>query len=215
MSHIPSLRDHVCTYINDKIKSGELKPHQKLSEVQICSDLNISRTPAREALIMLATDHIIDFIPRKGFYVKNITTEDILEYYSLMGNLDAFAASLALEYITEQDIIKMKESIAKMNLSIEYNNFDDYVQQQETFHNIYILKSHNTPLIETIKSLRYRYIPIVYNPNKTDPESYKNILHRINKEHEQILAYIEAKNLKALDQYIKYTHWNAQHIDLL
>lgn len=215
MSQIQSLRDHVCSYIGEKIKSGDLRPHEKLNEPQICSDLQISRTPAREALIMLAADHIIDFIPRKGFYVREITVDDMLQYYELMGMLDSFAASRSIDYLNELDIYKMKEAITKMTISIDFSNYDNYIDIQQEFHDIYIMKCQNKPLIETIESLRYRYIPITYNLQKTDEKSYKEITHRTNKEHEQIVEYFETKNRTELERYIREVHWDTKHIDLL
>lgn len=215
MTQIKSLRDHVCSYINEKIKSGELKPNEKLNEPQICEDLQISRTPAREALIMLATDHIIDFVPRKGFYVRKVTQDDMLQYYALMGNLDAFAARLAMPYVDANDLIKMKEIIANINVAIDFNNNDRYLSLQQDFHDIYIKKSHNIPLIETIQSLRYRYIPITYNQKKVSDEKYKEILFRTNEEHRGIVKFFESQDADGLERYIRDTHWATDYIDLL
>jgi len=215
MSEIKSLRDHVCSYINEKIKSGELKPNEKLNEPQICDDLKISRTPAREALIMLATDHIIEFVPRKGFYVKKVTSDDMLQYYDLMGTLDAFAAKLSMPNIDIVDITKMKEIVANINVAVEFSNLDKYLALQQEFHDIYINKSYNVPLMETIHSLRYRYIPITYNPNKTDKENYKKILFRTNEEHRKIIEFFEQKDADSLEYFIRKTHWATDYIDLL
>ena len=215
MSQIKSLRDHVCSYINEKIKSGDLKPNEKLNEPQICNDLKISRTPAREALIMLATDHIIEFVPRKGFYVKEVTSDDMLQYYDLMGTLDAFAAKLSMPYIDSTDLIKMKEIVANINVAIEFNNLDKYLALQQEFHDIYIVKSHNTPLTETIHSLRYRYIPITYNQKKVNTEKYKDILFRTNDEHRRIIALFEKKDPDSLEHFIRTVHWATDYIDLL
>ncbi|MDK2905841.1 MAG: hypothetical protein PWR12_1917 [Eubacteriaceae bacterium] len=215
MSQIQSLRDHVCNYIHEKIKAGSLVAHEKLSEAQICSDLNISRTPAREALIMLATEHIIDYVPRKGFYVKEITVEDMLEYYCLMGTLDAFAASLAIKYLTDRDYQRMDELIARMNLAIEYNKHDEYLQLQDAFHQVYISKAHNHPLHETMTSLSSRYIPLTYNQHKVDEETYKALLLKTNEEHRQIVAYFKKGEKEEVADYIRNVHWETKHVELL
>jgi DNA-binding GntR family transcriptional regulator len=215
MSQIKSLRDHVCSYINEKIKSGELRPNEKLNEPKICKDLEISRTPAREALIMLATDHIIDFVPRKGFYVREVTAEDMLEYYALMGNLDAFAAKLAMPRMSTLEIVKMKEIAANINVAIEFSNFDRYLELQQDFHDIYIKRCQNTPLIETIQSLRYRYIPITYNQQKVDPERYKRILFQTNEEHQRIIQCFESNDQERIEKFIRDVHWATDYIELL
>ncbi|WKY44109.1 GntR family transcriptional regulator [Eubacteriaceae bacterium ES2] len=215
MSQIKSLRDHVCNYIHEKIKDGGLVPHEKLSEAQICSDLKISRTPAREALIMLATEHIIDYVPRKGFYVKEITLEDMLEYYSLMGTLDAFAASLAVDYLTDHDYQHMDDLIARMDLAIDHNNHDEYLLLQDSFHQVYISKAHNHPLNETMASLSSRYIPLTYNQKKVDKETYRGLLLKTNAEHKQILTYFKNHQQSQLADFIRHVHWETSHIEFL
>ena len=71
MNNYESLRDYVYKYIANKIQIGELTSNQKISEADICRDLSISRTPAREALIKLASDNLIEYAPRRGFLLKN------------------------------------------------------------------------------------------------------------------------------------------------
>ena len=215
MVHIQSLRDHVCAYIYDKIKIGQLKPKEKLNEIEISNDLQISRTPIREALIMLAADHIIDFVPRKGFYVREITVDDILQYYALMGTLDAFAATLALEHLNDDDMEKLKSITSEINKAISQENYDDYLNLQKSFHDTYINRANNKPLIETIHSLRDRYIPITYNRHKTDSKTYQNILYQTNKEHEKIIELFIEKDVAGIEQFIKGIHWDTKYIELL
>lgn len=216
MSNIQSLRDHVCSYINEKILSGELKPPEKLNENMICEQLNISRTPAREALIMLAAERLIDYVPRKGFYVKKITIADKLQHYALLGNLDAFAAKLAIEFLTDQDILSMQEIVANIDVAIKFKNYSRYIELQHDFHNFYLQKCQNTPLIETIQSLEERFIPITYSEQKgIDEDTYQDILYALNEEHKEMIKLFEKKAITELTQFIENTHWQSKHIDLL
>lgn len=64
-----SLKDHVYDYIAQKIQDGTLLPNQKINEAEICKKLDISRTPTREALFQLASDNLLQYIPRRGFIV--------------------------------------------------------------------------------------------------------------------------------------------------
>jgi DNA-binding GntR family transcriptional regulator len=196
--------------------SGELQPSQKLNENAICEQLNISRTPAREALIMLAAEKMIDFVPRKGFYVKEITVEDKLQHYALLGNLDAFAAKLALRNIIDKDLINMREIAANIDVAIEFNNHPKYVELQSEFHNSYISKCGNKPLIETIQSLKERFIPVTYTQNKAlSQEEYQQILYQLNAEHKEIVNLFEQRKGDKLARYIEKTHWVSRHHDLL
>lgn len=217
MSNIVSLRDHVRNYISDKIKSGELKPHEKLNEVQICDDLDISRTPAREALIILASENLIDYSPRKGFFVKEVTLEDKLQNYALIGNLDAFAAVLSVDRLTDNNIMKMHEIIANMDVAIRFHNYDSYTSLQYDFHNIYIENCGNKPLIRILTMLENSFIPITYVDSQPDmsEDDFFSILQGLNEEHKKILELIESKDKVALEQFIKEVHWQTKYEDMV
>ncbi len=106
-----TLKDQVYNYISEKIYSGNLKSNEKISEKNIIDDLQISRTPVREALIQLASEGYIENIPRRGFIVKHIDESKVSEIYSLLGILDGFAARLSYEKLNDKDKAIVKELI--------------------------------------------------------------------------------------------------------
>lgn len=62
-----SLKDHVYNFIAEQIRLGKLNSNEKVNEQDICQQLNISRTPVREALIQLAADGFLDSAPDEAF----------------------------------------------------------------------------------------------------------------------------------------------------
>ena len=142
-----SLKDHVYNYIADEILKGNLVPEEKINENNICQELNISRTPVREALIQLASEGVLENVPRKGFIIKSVTPKEAENIYAVIGTLDGFAASLACPFLTETHIKDMEFYIDSMDLSIKSNHYEMYYKQQETFHSIYINECQNDVLI--------------------------------------------------------------------
>ncbi len=213
MAKFYSLKDHVYNYIAEKIQNGELSPGEKINEAEICEKLNISRTPAREALIQLSSDNILEYIPRRGFLVKEIDTKKKLEVYQIIGTLDALAATSAVDYISDEDILKMKEIVEKIDISIKYNNYTDYMNLQSEFHDIYINKSNNETLIDLLKSLKNAFIRQSYLSE--DKDKLFSVLANVNEEHRDIIRYFEERDKKKLEKALKDKHWYTIYMDMI
>jgi DNA-binding GntR family transcriptional regulator len=208
MSNFLSLKDHVYNYISEKINSGELKANEKISEKKIMEDLNISRTPVREALIQLSAEGFIDNVPRKGFLVKMIDEKKIAEIYSLLGVLDGYAASLSSEKLTERDLRNMEMLVYGMDKAISDGDFSDYHNLQVEFHDIYINKCENEELIRMINQLKNFFIKEEYSD---DSQETTDTFHKTNREHEKILDLLKGQKLQELESYLRNTHWHPIH----
>jgi DNA-binding GntR family transcriptional regulator len=208
-----SLRDYVYKYISDKIQSGELQSNQKISEAEICNDLSISRTPAREALIKLASDNLIEYAPRRGFFVKEVSLKEKLDLYSVISCLDAFSATLAMDKLTDEDFKEMESLIEKIDLAIGNKDYPLYNKLQFDFHDIYVNKCDNKKLIEMINTLEHSFMPVTYANKK--PEVLFQILKDVNKEHEQIIDLFKKKDSKELEYFLRDVHWATKDLDMV
>ncbi len=83
-----SLSDVAVLYIKDKILSGEFKSGDKIIETDISNDLNISRGPIREGLRQLSMQGILNFSPRRGNQILEMTREDIIEMFCIRISLE-------------------------------------------------------------------------------------------------------------------------------
>lgn len=206
MEKFKSLKDHVYDYIEEQIKSGNLQPEQKIDETVVCKELNISRTPVREALIQLAAEGIIDNKARKGFAVKYLTTKDVEELYAIIGVLDGLAAKLACDKLDNKDFSDMEFYIGTMDLAIKSGNFDMYNKQQRIFHSIYIEKSGNEMLIANIEKTQHKILRRNY---VDDPENItRNILFKTNSEHKKLLEILKKRDGKEAFWFISEVHYN-------
>ena len=79
MKRFKSLKDHVYDYIETQIKEGKLSPNQRINEAVICKELNISRTPVREALIQLSAEGVLENNARKGLILKAVNAHEVAE----------------------------------------------------------------------------------------------------------------------------------------
>jgi DNA-binding GntR family transcriptional regulator len=91
------LSDQIATLLRQEIYQGELRPGQRLPEVELCQRLDVSRAPLREALLLLQKDGLVDIRPHRGATVVEFSDEDIAEVNELRRLLDPVASQAAAE----------------------------------------------------------------------------------------------------------------------
>ena len=205
MERFKTLKDHVYEYIAEQIRSGSLLPDQRINENVICEELNISRTPVREALIQLSAEGILENKARRGFIIRSMTEQDVRELYTVIGVLDGYAAQLACDALTEQDYADLSFYIDTMDLAIKAGNFEMYHKQQMIFHQLYIDKCGNGALIDTIAKSKNKLLKKTYSEDIH--KDTKDVLYDTNKEHREILRLFQEKDKEGLFKYLAETHW--------
>ncbi len=209
MEEIKTLKDHVYDYIADQIRAGNMQPNQRVSETDICEDLKISRTPVREALIQLTAEGVLEKQARKGFVIKIISEEEIIELYEIIGALDGYAARKACDKLDAQDLANLEFYVDSIDLAIKAGNSQMYHEQQHKFHQLYIDKCGNPSLIAEIAKLNSKLL------KKTSEDLHKKenqeILFDTNKQHREILRLFTLKKKDELFRYISETHWTPHY----
>lgn len=97
--------------VRDKIVSGEIKPGAILTEAGLSDEYGVSKAPVREALVLLGHEGLVESMPRIGHVVATFTVQDVLETFHLRSILEAEAAGLAAERITEEAIAALLKNV--------------------------------------------------------------------------------------------------------
>lgn len=206
-----SLKDHVYDYIAQLIIEGRLVAEEKINENEICSELNISRTPVREALIQLAAEDVLENRARKGFVVKKMAAKDVADLYEIIGALDGLAAKKSVPFLTEKDFRDMAFYIETMNLAIKTTNYEMYNEQQTLFHKIYMNRCENVALVECIEKYKKKLLKKPY-PNDS-AEAMVSVLTETNKEHQKILELLQAGDADGVCTYLSDVHWRRSNAE--
>lgn len=206
MYKFQSLKDHVYDYIADQILKGNLLPDEKINENKICQELNISRTPVREALIQLSSENVLENVPRKGFVLRNLNSKEAAEIYEVVGVLDGYAATLACSRLSEKILKDMGFYIESMDLAINSGNYEMYYKQQEIFHQLYMVECGNDTLIDSLLKLKNKFM--TKNYDLTNTEDVKTILFETNNEHKEMLRLFTEHKTAELEKYIRDVHWD-------
>ena len=145
--------DQLREAIEEKIAMGEYAPGKRLDEAELLTEFGVSRTPLREALIQLASLGLIELRPRRGAVVAEVSPQQLIEMFEVMGELEAMCGRLASRRITEAE---QKELLAAHNackVAAESGGPDAYYYANERFHFAIYAASHNSFLASQARQL--------------------------------------------------------------
>ena len=150
------LRSQVYEYLRNELKEGNLKPGMFVSINQIMKNLDLSRTPLRDALLQLQTEGFVTFLPQRGIRINELSHQDIEDMYEMLGALDSRVLLAVFNQIGTPEIAKMKKLNQQMLENISEITFGRYWDLNTEFHNVYLDLSSNVPVLNHINIIRQR-----------------------------------------------------------
>lgn len=152
--------------ISAKIFAGEYPPGSRLRQEALADEFSVSRTPIREALRQLEVKGVIQHRPNQGAIVLAPNARDIRGAYQVRAELEGLAISLAIEWITDEQIERMRRAqkrfsecvdkliaARKSNAKTQLRNVPSWVESNDEFHAVVIEASGNGRLKQAIQDL--------------------------------------------------------------
>ena len=202
-NHKP-LRELVFEYVRKSIINGDLKPGERLMEVELAEKMGVSRTPIREAIRKLELEGLVIMEVRKGAYVADVSVKETIDILEVRSVLEGLAATIAAEKITEEEIEELNKINAEFDEAVKNNNTAEMVDKDTEFHNLIFSASRNKKLIQMVYSLQelvMRFRVIYFNEFKRAIE--------MPKEHKALLNAIRERDGEKAGECAQY------HIDML
>ena len=196
------LRDVVFNTLRQAILRGDLRPGERLREIEMAKKLGVSRTPLREALRKLELEGLVVTIPRKGAEVADITEKNMQDVLEVRKSLEELATGLACERMTESDIEELRTKNLAFEESLKAKDVTKIAEADVQFHDVIFAATNNQRLIQLLNNLReqmYRF-RVEYLKNA---EYYPQLL----KEHKEIIVRLEKR------QKVEATKIICEHID--
>lgn len=154
------LRDVVFQTLRAAILKGDLKPGERLMELQLASKLGVSRTPIREAIRMLEQEGLAITIPRKGAEVARMTEKDMEDVLQIRCALEELAVCLSCQNITENEMQQLRVAMEEFREKTRTGDISQIAKADENFHDVLYMSSDNPKLLAMLNNLReqmYRY----------------------------------------------------------
>ncbi|MEM6383954.1 MAG: GntR family transcriptional regulator [Pseudomonadota bacterium] len=156
VSRSPSLSEDAASTLREMILLEKLPPGMALPERDLAEALNVSRTPMREAIRLLANEGLVSYTPSRRPYVADPSLEEINDYLRVQGCLEALAGELACSLASDRELA----TIADINMSIadaaDAEGKLRAFRQDMQFHNAIVAAARNQALADTHKTYNAR-----------------------------------------------------------
>lgn len=153
--------------ISAKITSGDYPPGSRLRQEALAEEFSVSRTPIREALRQLEVRGLVEHLPNQGATVRAPNAREIREAYQVRAELEGLATALAIEWITDAQIERMRRAQARFSETVDkltqtatnantrtkIKNLPNWVEANDEFHGVVIDASGNRRLKQVIRDL--------------------------------------------------------------
>jgi DNA-binding GntR family transcriptional regulator len=144
------ISEHVYQVLRDAICEGRFEPFERLVQNQLAEQLEVSRTPVRDALLRLSQEGLIESVGARGYIVRELTPRDILDVYEVRLPLETLAADISFPKLTDADVSEAQ----RLNERIGHlANGEDNFDLNRRFHSTLIAHCPNRLLVRTLQSI--------------------------------------------------------------
>jgi DNA-binding GntR family transcriptional regulator len=184
-----SLAQRVAGSIRDMIVQDLLPPGARIRERTLAKQLEVSRTPMREALKVLATEGLVELLPNRGALVADPSPIEIRDMLRVLGALEAVAGEASCHAATAHEIAEIKALHYELLAAFAREDRLEYFKINQKIHLAIVAASRNRTLIEIHARLNARLYRTRYRSNLNNSDWPSAV-----GEHEAILAALEARD---------------------
>jgi DNA-binding GntR family transcriptional regulator len=149
----------VTELVRQAIVDGRLSPGERLKEEELARELGISRTPVREALLILQAEGLVDAAPNRGATVRAHNAEDLDDLYELRALLEGHATRRATLRLTMEGLADLEASCDRFDLLVD-GDIRELVAENTTFHTGILDAAGSARLSAMVRSVVE--LPLVY-----------------------------------------------------
>jgi DNA-binding GntR family transcriptional regulator len=194
ISRLP-LHERVAQQIRRLIVSGELPPGEKIRVAELAEDFDVSLTPLREALKVLAKENLVELTTNRGARVADISVESTRSLFEVISRLEALAAELAADRISADRLAQLEDLHTRMREHHEKGELAEYFELNRQIHDLVVSAANNPDLERVRTSLsahveRARFLSAATTGHRD----------RSMADHEALMAALRAKDSEAARQ---------------
>ncbi len=172
--------------IKEMIRKRKLLPGAKISQNDLAGELGISRTPLVSALKYMEKEHLVVSRPRRGFFVRQFSPQEMVDIFELREVLEGLAARHAAEKITDDQILELKAFFSSFRRHRSIDDYRTYCEEDRGFHNfVTSLGAH-----EFLRSILQTYNIISFSYQLVSSEGLVRSPDETIDEHLDIIAAI-------------------------
>jgi DNA-binding GntR family transcriptional regulator len=188
-----ALHEQVALRLREMLVESRIAPGAKLNERELSEVLNVSRTPLREAIKMLAAEGLVELLPNRGAIAVELSPADVLNTFEVMAGLEAQSGELAAERITDAELVEIQAMHYEMLAAFTRRDLPAYYRLNSAIHAAINAAAKNPVLSATYRQVNARLQALRFRSNQ-DGEKWGAAM----KEHEQMIDALTQRNPAAM-----------------
>lgn len=156
----PLLGARVYGAIKDAILSLKILPGEMLTIGRLADQLGASRTPVRDALLILEREGLVTIVPQKGTYVSMISPQDVEEIFELRIVLEGYASRVSARRVTPDELRRAEAKLDEANVAFARGEKIRAADMGRPIHDLVVRKVGNERLVRGLNELETHYTRI-------------------------------------------------------
>lgn len=136
--------------IKELILNNVLTAGTQINIDEMAAQLNVSRTPVREALLRLKNKGLVRIVPHVGCFVCSITREEFREVFELRRIIETYAARCAAENMSDEELAHWKDYVSRSEKAVLAGNLVEFNNMETLIHNSLIENLNNKRILEVM-----------------------------------------------------------------
>lgn len=180
-----------------KIVNAEYKPGQKISEKKIEQDINIGRTPVREALLQLRQENMINVVPQSGTYISKIDMKEVFDARFVRASVEQqIMRNATTVRLTNEQIDNFKQILSEQYLIMKEDNFIKFLKTDDEFHRYFYIITDHLRIWNWLKKINVQFDRFRFLRLKVEGLSWTGLID----EHQAILNAVRDRDINEVER---------------
>ena len=187
------LHQEVATRLRQRLVEGQIAPGAKLNERELSELLQVSRTPLREAIKMLAAEGLVELLPNRGAVAASLSEQDVADTFEVIAGLEGQSGELAARRITAEELAEVQALHYEMLAAFTRRDLSTYYRLNAQIHTRINAAARNPVLTQTWRNVNARLQALRFRSN-LDAAKWQ----RAVQEHENMITLLAAHDAEGL-----------------
>jgi DNA-binding GntR family transcriptional regulator len=197
-----ALHEQVAQRLRQMLVENQIAPGAKLNERELSEVLQVSRTPLREAIKMLAAEGLVELLPNRGAIAVELTEADVLNTFEVMAGLEALSGELAAQRITDGELAEIRAMHFEMLAAYTRRDLPAYYRLNSQIHRAINTAAKNGVLTATYNQVNARLQALRFRSNQ-DEAKWKQAMA----EHDRMIDALGKRDAEAMRKVL------GEHLD--
>jgi DNA-binding GntR family transcriptional regulator len=202
-----ALHEQVTQRLRQMLVEGRIAPGAKLNERELAQVLQVSRTPLREAIKMLAAEGLVELLPNRGAIAVALSEADVLNTFEVMAGLEGLSGELAAQRITEAELAEIRAMHFEMMGAYTRADLSNYYRINALIHSAINAAAKNPVLTGTYNQVNARLQALRFRSNLNGEKWSRAV-----KDHEKMVDALSARDGAAMRAVLQAHLYNKRDV---